>query len=70
MMLDTMTYYCLAAKYDPLSSTLKLFESDCNTGNGTVCRMWKNDAPNCTTGSSKFVQRVSLQKHHCWQLKT
>ena len=58
MMPDTMTYYCLVAKYDPSLATLKLYESDCNVDNGTVCRMWKNDAPNCTAGTNSFVQRV------------
>ena len=58
MMPDTMTYYCLVAKYDPSAATLKLYESDCNVDDGTVCRMWKIDAPNCTAGTNSFVQRV------------
>jgi hypothetical protein len=58
MMPDTKTYYCLVAKYDPTATTLKLYESDCNINNGTVCRMWKAVQPNCTAGIDTFVQRV------------
>ena len=60
MMPDTMTYYCLVAKYDPTATTLKLYESDCNIANGTVCRMWKIDAPNCTAGIDNFVPMVRI----------
>jgi hypothetical protein len=66
MMQDTMTYYCLVAKYDSSAATLKLFESDCNADNGTVCRMWKNDAPNCTAGSNNYVQKVSFLFYNVW----
>jgi hypothetical protein len=55
---DDISQYCLAAKFDSSQLFFALSESDCNSDNGTVCRMWKNDVPNCSN-SSTFVQRVN-----------
>ena len=54
---DEMSQYCLAAKFEPATNALKLFESDCNLDNGTVCRMWKNDVPDCSIATT-FVKKV------------
>jgi hypothetical protein len=54
---DEMSQYCLAAKFEPLTSVFKLFESDCNLDNRTVCRMWKNEMPDCSL-ATKFAKKV------------
>ena len=52
---DSETEYCATAKFDPGSNLLNVYESNCNTGNGTVCRMLKNQNQDCAV---PFVKKV------------
>jgi hypothetical protein len=52
---DSETEYCVAAKFDSSSNLLSVYESNCNTANGTVCRMSKNENQDC---SAPFVKKV------------
>jgi hypothetical protein len=54
---DDESEYCVSAKFDKTLDYLKLYESDCNRDNATVCRMWKNEQQDCTV---PFVKKVGI----------
>jgi len=60
---DNESEYCVSAKFDKTLDYLKLYESDCNLDNATVCRMWKHEEQ--VSISSTFL-RTNFSYKHCF----
>ena len=54
---DDESEYCAAAQFISASTTMAIYQSNCNTANATVCRTWKNQQQDC---SKPFVKRVNI----------
>ena len=64
---DTQKNFCLTAKYDSTSSSvLNLYESDCEADAAIVCRMWKNEAQNCSKPFQKLVSSLTYDFFVIW----
>ena len=54
---DDDSEYCAAARFISGSNTMSVYQSNCNTGNATVCRTWRNIHQDC---SKPFIKRVTI----------
>ena len=59
---DDESEYCVSAKYDKNLDYLKLYESNCNRDNATICRMWKHEDQDCTIPFEKKVEEKAFKQ--------